>query len=361
MAMDTPQSESHRRSSAPVRRLLVTGISGNLGARLAPLLQGFDLFSADLYPPRSSTSAGKFFLIDLSTPAGQSAIGELIEREGIEAILHLAFVIDPVQTGILDPQRMWRANVVATQKLLEAVAACNRSSTRVRLFVFPSSVSAYGPDLPPFVGEDAPLAAHTLPYAIHKKASDELCRRFHPKLGGCAVYVFRPHIFAGATVNNFILHAMRGRASGRGWLARLAERQRWRIPILLPAFSKGENLIQFIHVDDMARVLFWTLTHFAPGELKIINLAGSGPPVSFVECARMSGTPILRVPGETSVSLLLKLFWTLGLSGVPPEALPYFLGSYTMDTSRLRSELGRDYPSVIQWSSRDAIADALKL
>ena len=354
--MNAPDTKTR----VPIRRLLVTGISGNLGRRLAPLLQGFELYSADLHPPGPESPAGRFFQADLSSSDGQAQVAELIDREGIEAILHLAFVIDPVQTGILDPQRMWRANVEATQKLLEAVAARNRSSTRVRLFVFPSSVSAYGPDLPPLVREDAPLAAHTLPYAVHKRESDEICQRFHAKLGGCAVYIFRPHIYAGPTVNNFILHAMRGRASGRGWLARQVERHKWRVPILLPSSSKGENLFQFVHVDDVARVLFWTVKNFEPEKLRIFNLAGSGPPISLADCAGMSGTPMIHLPGEGAVTLLLKLFWNLGLSGVPPEALPYFLGSYTMDTTRLQKALGADYPSLIQWSSRDALAAAFK-
>jgi nucleoside-diphosphate-sugar epimerase len=352
--------EAVSNSQVPIRRLLVTGISGNLGRRLAPLLDGFELYTADLYPPRAGTSAGRFLQVDFSSSDGQARIAELISREGIEAIVHLAFVIDPVQTGIVDPNRMWRSNVEATQKLLEAIAEGNRASNRVRLFVFPSSVSAYGPDLPPLVREAAPLGAHTFPYAIHKRECDEICQRFHPKLGGCAVYIFRPHIFAGRTVNNFILSAMRGRASGRGWLARLVERRRWRVPILLPSSSEGKNLMQFVHVDDVARVLAWTLKNFQPGKLEILNLAGSGSPVSFAECAAMSRTPVLHLPGERAVTLLLKLFWNLGLSGVPPEALPYFLGSYTMDTSRLRDVLGADYPAIIEWSSRDALADAFK-
>ncbi|HEV1996121.1 MAG TPA: NAD-dependent epimerase/dehydratase family protein [Candidatus Acidoferrum sp.] len=347
-------------SRVPIHRLLVTGISGNLGRRLAPLLEGFDLYSADLHPSPPEIPAGRFHQLDLSCADGQAQIAGLIEREAIEAILHLAFVIDPLQTGIVDPKLMRRANVEATQKLLEAVAASNRRSTRVRLFVFPSSVSAYGPDLPPLVREDAPLAAHTFPYAIHKRECDETCRRFHPKLGGCALYIFRPHIFAGRTVNNFILQAMRGRASGRGWLARMVERRRWRVPILLPASSRGNNLFQFVHVDDVARVLSWTLKNYEPGQLRVLNLAGSGPPISFAECAAMFGTPIVHLPGEGTVTRVLKLFWNLGLSGVPPEALPYFLGSYTMDTNFLRETLGADYPSLIQWSSRDALADALK-
>ncbi len=345
---------------AGVRRVLVTGISGNLGRRLAPFLKGFEVVSVDLHPPAATVPAGKFVQIDLSEATGQQQLAQLLESEGIEAVLHLAFVIDPIRTGIVDERRMWRANVAATQQLLEAVARTNRDRTRVRLFVFPSSVSAYGPDLPDQVSEDAPLQAHTMPYAIHKREADEICQQMHARLGGCAVYIYRPHIYAGYTVDNFILRAFRGKASGRGWLARAFEKRGWKLPTLVPSSARGENLFQFVHVDDVARVLLWTLGRFRPGALAILNLAGRGTAISFGECARLAGTPILHLPSQTLVTALLRVFWAIGLSGVPPEALPYFLGSYTMDTTRLQHELGPEFEEVVRYSSRDAFADAMR-
>ena len=62
---------------------------------------------------------------------------------------------------------------------------------------FRSSVSAYGPETPGPVKEDFPLGAHTLPYAIHKRESDEVVRYRAESLGDCCTYVLRPHIFAG--------------------------------------------------------------------------------------------------------------------------------------------------------------------
>jgi nucleoside-diphosphate-sugar epimerase len=244
---------------------------------------------------------------------------------------------------------MRRANVEATGRLLEAIAERNRTGTAVRLFVFPSSVSAYGSDLPGQVSEEVPLEARGFPYAVHKREADELCRRMHPRLGGCAVYIFRPHIYASRTVDNFILRAFRGRASGRGW----------RAPVLLPASAQSENIIQFVHVDDVARVLRWTLDHYTPGRLAVFNLAAPGPPISFEECARLARTPIIRLPSRRRVELLLRLFWAIGLSSVPRESLPYFLGSYTMDTARLRAELGANYETVLCHSSREAFLESV--
>jgi nucleoside-diphosphate-sugar epimerase len=345
-------------AAPPIRRILVTGFSGNLGRRLAPLLAGYEIVSVDLKPPEGAP-AGKFLSLDLSEAAGQEALARLVAAEGIEAVLHLAFVIDPVRTGITDVRRMWRANVEATGRLLEAIAERNRAATAVRLFVFPSSVSAYGSDLPAQVTEEAPLEARGFPYAVHKREADELCRRMHSRLGGCAVYIFRPHIFAGRTVDNFILRAFRGRASGRGRLARLFERRGWRAPVLLPASARSENVFQFVHVDDVARVLRWTLDHYSAGRLAVFNLAAPGPPISFEECARLARTPIIRLPSRRLVDLLLRLCWAIGLSGVPPESLPYFLGSYTMDTARLRAELGADYETILRHSSREAFLESV--
>ncbi|MBI3484545.1 MAG: NAD-dependent epimerase/dehydratase family protein, partial [Acidobacteria bacterium] len=292
---------------------------------MAPLLSAYDLLTVDLYPPAKDVPCGKFIQLDLSEPTGQAQLARLLKSESIEAVLHLAFVIDPVRTGIVDVSRMWRANVAATQRLLEAVADANSNGTAVRLFVFPSSVSAYGPDLPGQVTEEAELRAHTLPYAVHKREADEICQKMHPQLGGCALYVYRPSIFAGKTMDNFILRAIRGKPSGRGWLARTFERAGWKLPMVMPASASGENSFQYVHVDDVARVLRWTLKHFQPGQLKIINLAGRGEGVTFAECAQLAGTPVVHLPSETWVVALLRIIWAIGLSGLPPEAIPYFL------------------------------------
>jgi len=51
---------------------------------------------------------------------------------------------------------------------------------------------------------------------------------------------------------------------------------------------------------------------------------------------------------------------TIGLSGIPPQALPYLLGSYTMDTTRLQRELSPNFEKTGQYSSRQALRDALR-
>jgi hypothetical protein len=52
--------------------------------------------------------------------------------------------------------------------------------------------------------------------------------------------------------------------------------------------------------------------------------------------------------------------WKLGISTIPPAALPYLIGSYTMDTTRLQHFLGEEYARVIQFTIEDALRDSFK-
>jgi len=351
--------ESQQIGRSAIRRVLVTGISGNLGRRLAPLLEGYEVISADLFPPPASARAGEFHAVDLSTPEGREKLGRLVVESEPDAVLHLAFVVDQVRSGILDRERMRQTNVEGTRRLLEAVAETNRNGTQVKLFAYLSSVSAYGTGQPPMLREDAPLTAHTLPYAIDKRDTDLLCQEMFPRLGGAALYIFRPHIYGGAGIQNWLIDGVCGRASGRGWLARWARRHKWHIPAALPHGANGKNPIQLIHADDVARILAWTLAHFRKGAQEILNVAGAGS-LTLEECMQISRTPILRPGGEGIVRMLLRISYAMGLSAIPAEALPYYLAAPTMDTSRLRTALGKDFEEVVRYSTRAALEESVR-
>jgi len=106
----------------------------------------------------------------------------LLRRTSAVAVVHLAFVIDPVRTGVLDVDRMWQINVAGTARVMEAITEANRDVAVIEKFIFPSSVSAYGSGLTGLVTEDFPLGGHTLPYAIHKMESDRVVQQRAPSL-----------------------------------------------------------------------------------------------------------------------------------------------------------------------------------
>lgn len=341
-------------------RVVVTGIAGNLGLRLLPLLAHCQVIGIDLSPPLTSYPL-RFVRMDLGLEESCRELFLLLRETRPIAVIHLAFVLDPVRTGVLDLDRMWQINVAGTARVMEAITEANRDDAIVGKFIFPSSVSAYGPDLPEPVGEDFPLGAHTLPYAIHKMEADKVVQQRAPALRNCSVYMLRPHIFSGASVENYMLGAFRGTPNGRAKRASRMRDQGKRLPCLLPYGEQYlENRLQFVHVDDMGRLLAHIVSRTDPESqrLTVLNVAGRGEPLTFARCIEMAHAKLKRVPGKWSMRLVLELLWKLGISAIPPEAMPYMTGEYLMKTDRLRKFLGEDHENVIRYTIADAFADS---
>jgi len=342
--------------------VVVTGISGNLGLRLLPLLGSFSVIGVDINPPQTDRSV-QFERMDLGEEASCRSLYELLRDTQTFAVIHLAFVIDPVRTGVLDVTRMWQINVAGTARVMEAVTEANRQTDDgVKQFIFPSSVSAYGPDLLRPVEEDFPLHAHTLPYAIHKKEADEVVRQRAPSLRGCSVYILRPHIFAGASVENYLLGAFRGTPNGKSPRAQKMRSAGKRLPCMLPRGQQYlDNKIQFVSVDDMARLIDHILRREPETQrLTVLNVAGRGDPLTFGKCVEMAGAKLIRVPGKWGMRTVLRFLWNRQISAIPPEAVPYMTGEYIMNTDRLRKFLGPEYEHVIRYTIADAFADSFK-
>ncbi|HET7748331.1 MAG TPA: NAD-dependent epimerase/dehydratase family protein [Terriglobales bacterium] len=341
--------------------LLITGIAGNLGMRLLPQLPDFSVAGVDMRPPACDGLA-RFAGVDLGKEASTVQLIELLRETRASAVVHLAFVIDPVRTGVIEVERMWQINVAGTARVMEAISEVNRDHDQVRKFIFLSSVSAYGSDLPGQVKEDFPLGGHTLPYAIHKRESDLVAQQRARELYDCRTYILRPHIYAGASVNNYLLGAFRGTPTGSSARAARWREKGRRLPCMLPLGRRyRENPFQFVHVDDVARLIAHILRRTARDpQLTILNVAGRGEPLAVGECIRRSGNRFLPVPSRLLFGAVLRALWRLNISGIPPEVVPYMTGSYTMDTSRLRSFLGSDYEQVIQFTIEQALEDSFR-
>ena len=342
--------------------VVVTGVSGNLGSRLLPMLGSFSVVGVDVHPPQTDSEL-QFESLDLGQESSTRKLYELLRDIHPFAVVHLAFVIDPVRTGVLDLDRMWQINVAGTARVMEAVTEVNRTADDgIKQFIFPSSVSVYGPDFPAPATEDAAFGAHTLPYAIHKKESDEVVQQRCTALRGCSVYILRPHIFAGATVENYLLGAFRGIPNGKGPRAERMRAAGKRLPCMLPRGQQYlDNKIQFIHVDDMARLIRHILQREPETQrLTVLNVAGRGEPLTFARCFEMAQAKLVRVPGKWAMRQVLAFLWKQKISAIPPEAVPYMTGQYLMNTDRLRRFLGPEYDHVIRYTITDAFADSFR-
>jgi nucleoside-diphosphate-sugar epimerase len=342
--------------------VVVTGVSGNLGLRLLPHLADFSVIGIDIAPPKTDQSI-RFIRMDLGLEDSCRTLYNLFRETRPLSVVHLAFVIDPQRSGVLDVDRMWHINVAGTARVMEAITEANRTEdSGIRQFIYPSSVAVYGPDLPGPVSEDFPFEAHTLPYALHKRESDEVVQQRAPSLRGCSAYILRPHIFAGASVENYLIGAFRGTPNGKGKRAERMRKEGKRLPCMLPYGQRYlDNQIQFVHVDDMARLITWILQREPEARrLTILNVAGRGEPLTFVSCIEIAHARLVRVLGKWTMRLVLNFLWRRGISTIPPDAVPYMTGQYTMNTDRLKKFLGEDYERVIRYTVADAYADSFK-
>jgi nucleoside-diphosphate-sugar epimerase len=342
--------------------VVVTGVSGNLGSRLLPLLGSYSVIGVDLHPPQTDSEL-QFESLDLGRESSTRVLYELLRDTHAYAVVHLAFVTDPVRAGVVDVARMWQINVAGTARVMEAITEANRTTDDgVKQFIFPSSVSAYGSNLPAPATEESLLAAHTLLSALHKKQSDEVVQTRSHALRGCSVYILRPHFFAGASSENYLIGAFRGTPDGTSARAEKMRAEGKRLPCILPRGQQYlDNKIQFVHVEDVARLMRHILQREPETQrLTVLNVAGRGEPLTFGRCIETARAKLLRVPGKWAMRQALTFLWWQKISTIPPDALPYMTGQYIMNTDRLRRFLGPEYEHVIRHSIADTFADSFK-
>ena len=123
-------------------RYLITGGSGYIGGRLTDELTGREeterVVDVDLRPPPRTWPKHEFVKADIRD---RRKMQELLERHEIDALLHFAFVLNPIR----DEAKMYDVDVNGTQATLQAAADAG-----VKHALVTSSATAYGafPDNP---------------------------------------------------------------------------------------------------------------------------------------------------------------------------------------------------------------------
>ncbi|HKE28961.1 MAG TPA: NAD-dependent epimerase/dehydratase family protein [Bryobacteraceae bacterium] len=344
--------------------ILITGVSGNLGARLVKQLADSQVIGADIREPSSRDGIFRFEKIDLAEERSCDQLLELMRAYNPEAVAHLAFVAAPERVGGPDEKAMWQVNVVGTSRAIEAIAEHNRMSEDtggVEKFIFTSSAAIYGPHPAPPVVESAPARAESLVWAEQQQEADRTVQQRAAALRRCKTYILRSHLYGGADAQNYELAALRGTPGARRLGQHLRRRGR-RLPLFLP--SKGsylENKLQFVHADDVAGLIAYIVRRpQTDPRLTILNVAGHGDPLTLRRCVEIAGSRVKLLPGIVFCQEAMRLLWDWGASDIPPQALPYLLGSCALETTRLRLFLGEHYRSVIQHTSEEALIESLE-
>lgn len=156
-------------SSAPIRRVLVTGALGNVGSRIVPLLEKeFELTLTDFRAPTDGTPIVVADLMDYAQ------VDKLMK--GIDAVVHLAVVTggtgpdDPEKIDPID-QKMLSVNTTSVFHVLEAAR-----KNGVKRVVYASSLTILlGDRFRPRYDSTTPLYPTNL-YACTKLFGEQLAR-----------------------------------------------------------------------------------------------------------------------------------------------------------------------------------------
>lgn len=215
-------------------KVLVTGGAGFIGSHVNKLLldQGHQVTVID------DLSKGHQNSIDPRAEFHQVSLSNQTELEkilpGHDAVIHMASFIE-VGESVKKPVEFAENNIVGTIKLLEAM-----KNTDVKKIIFSSSACVYGvPKKLPITEEDS-LGEQENPYGITKVTMEEFCKLYH-NLADFDVIIlryFNPygpdelHEPETHAIPNFVKSVLNKTS--------------------IPLFWKGEQVRDFIYIDDLA-------------------------------------------------------------------------------------------------------------
>jgi UDP-glucose 4-epimerase len=291
-------------------RYVITGGSGYIGSRLVDLLSRREdtdqIVICDLAPPLEYRPKSQFERLDVRD---RDAVRAVLERTRPDALVHLAFIFNPVH----DEHLMYDVDVNGTHNVLEAAG---QAGTRQALAA--SSAAAYGafPDNPvPLTEEDPVRGVPSYSYARDKTESDRICQLWAAKYPDRVMTIVRPCIVFGPGVDNHLL---------RLWT---------KLPFTTDV-GNLDNPIQFVHVDDVVDAVTRLLLGRHPGAY---NLAGDGL-MTLRESYELIGTPIRRLPLRAYRGLA-RAAWRLRASEAPPGQIEFALYNWIVSNEKVKRTL----------------------
>ena len=288
-----------------VHSVAVTGASGLVGRHLVPVLAAHAdvdrVLGLDVREPDRRPRNVEFARVDIAGTELKPLL------EGIDVVVHLAGVVDPVP----DVGLMARVNVEGTRHVLDAAA-----SVGARRIVRISSATVYGAwaNNPVPLTEDAALRPnpHFSP-AVQGAEVERLLGEWRTDHPDVTVTTLRSAPVVGPGAERLPARILLGRP---------------------PLRVRGAAMpVQVVHVDDLAAALALAATRDLPG---VYNVAADGwlDASDAREMIPRSAVPAL--PAE-ALERMLDRAWELGLGDVPPGVVPYLTHPWVIANDKLKT------------------------
>ena len=232
------------------RNILITGGAGFIGSHLVRLFvkkyPDYRIINLDLL-----TYAGNLenlkdvegepnYTFERGDICDYERMVELFREYDIDGVIHLA-AESHVDRSIKDPFTFARTNVMGTLSLLQAAKVCWEGNYEGKLFYHISTDEVYGAlefDDTLFT-EQTKYAPHS-PYSASKASSDHFVRAYHDTYGMPTIVTncsnnYGPYQFPEKLIPLFINNIRKGKS--------------------LPVYGRGENVRDWLYVEDHARAI----------------------------------------------------------------------------------------------------------
>ena len=249
-------------------KLIITGGAGFIGANLTRLAHGFGHQVTVI--DKLTYAGNRSSLADLEGKSGFTFIqADICDAEAMrqafasikpDAVMHLA-AESHVDRSIDGPGEFISTNITGTFQLLQAalgywrqLSGPPRDAFRFLHVSTDEVFGSLGPSAPAF-SETTPYDPHS-PYSASKAASDHLARAWMDTYGLPVVITncsnnYGPYQFPEKLIPVVILKCLRGEP--------------------IPVYGKGENIRDWLYVDDHARALLAAVQKGAPGRTYCIG------------------------------------------------------------------------------------------
>lgn len=216
-------------------KVLVTGGAGFIGSHVNKLL----LEEEHQVTVIDDLSKGHEDLIDKRVNFQNISIADTSALEkilsGHDAVIHMASFIE-VGESVKKPVEFAENNIVGTIKLLEAM-----KNSGVKKMIFSSSACVYGKPAKLPITEEDPLGEQENPYGVTKISMEDFCKLYHTLYNFDVTLLRYFNPYGPGELHQPETHA----------IPNFVKSTLAKTPI--PLFWKGEQIRDFIYIDDLAR------------------------------------------------------------------------------------------------------------
>lgn len=313
--MDSPSKSPVRaRKGNDGRRVVaLTGAASFLGRNLVGVLEEDAdtqrIVAIDVKGPDTSGPKTRVYPVDLTAPASEERVAEILAAEGVDTFLHLAFLSSPTHASA------W-AHELESVGTMHVLNAARRVS--LRKLILWSQTILYGahPTNPNFLSERHALRADAAePFFNDKMEAEHEALAYAVKARGTVVTILRTAPIVGPTVHNYITRY-------------LAER----FIITLLGF---DPLWQFVHEVDAIAAFKLAIDQDFPG---VFNVVGEGvlPLSTVIKLAGRMSLPLFHPIAETVIAAA----WAAQAAYAPPGFLRYLRYLCIADGEKAAREMG---------------------